>query len=158
MLTGRRGFEEPGRADLIAAILHKEPDCGELPPLLERLTKKCLAKDPDARWQSAADLWDELEWVAIGGAERRRAARFRFRLPVKMTLAIASVAVAFLAAGIYIADRPYVDLSHVRFTPMVMDPGFNQFPRWSPDGRSFVYMHNGVLMLRSLDAPVPIRV
>src|SRR5260370_29975882 len=125
MVTGRRAFEEPGRADLIAAILHKEPDCGELPPALERLTKKCLVKDPDARWQSAADLRDELEWVAIGGGERRRASRFKFRVPVKLTLAIAGVAVAFLAAGIYLADRPYVDLSHVRFTPMALHPAYN---------------------------------
>ena len=30
---------------------------------LERLLKKCFAKNPEDRWQSAADLSDELTWI-----------------------------------------------------------------------------------------------
>jgi len=30
---------------------------------LERVVKKCLAKDPDERWQSASDLAAELNWM-----------------------------------------------------------------------------------------------
>ena len=30
---------------------------------LDRLLRKCLAKDPDERWQSAADLGAELRWI-----------------------------------------------------------------------------------------------
>jgi len=32
--------------------------------------RKCLAKNPDRRWQTAADLRDELEWIASGAAAR----------------------------------------------------------------------------------------
>jgi eukaryotic-like serine/threonine-protein kinase len=35
-----------------------------VPRSLERLIQKCLAKDPDERWQTARDLADELKWIA----------------------------------------------------------------------------------------------
>ena len=158
MLTGRRAFEGSSRARLISSILGKEPIWGELPPDLERAVKRCLVKDPEGRWQSAADLRDELEWLAARPASARSRTRFRLHVPLRPALFTAAVAVAACAIGIFLADRPEVDVSQVRFTPMVMDPGYNNFPSWSPDGRSFAYMHNGVLMLRSFDAPVPVRV
>ncbi len=37
------------------------------PPALDRVVRKCLAKDPDDRWQTAHDLHDELKWIAEGG-------------------------------------------------------------------------------------------
>ena len=36
------------------------------PPGLDRLVRKCLAKDPEARWQNASDVADELRWIAAG--------------------------------------------------------------------------------------------
>lgn len=72
LLTGRRAFEGADSASISAAILKEEP-----PPLTSplaskafaRLVRKCLAKDPDDRWQSAIDLRDELLWIASGDAE-----------------------------------------------------------------------------------------
>ncbi len=68
MLSGRRAFEGKSQASLIAAILEREPPpLTELvplaPALLDHLVKRCLAKDPDARWQSALDLKAQLEWI-----------------------------------------------------------------------------------------------
>src|SRR5262249_39996157 len=34
------------------------------PALLDHLVERCLAKDPEARWQSAEDLRGELAWIA----------------------------------------------------------------------------------------------
>ena len=73
MVTGQRAFAGANQASLIAAILTTEPPrVSELqassPPLLDHLIRKCLAKDPDERWRSAADLAGELEWlVGLGG-------------------------------------------------------------------------------------------
>ena len=36
------------------------------PPGFDRIVRKCLAKDPEDRWQSAADLGSELKWVSEG--------------------------------------------------------------------------------------------
>ena len=71
MATGKPAFSGASRASLIAAILTTEPPpISQLqpltPPALERVVKKCLAKDPDERWQSASDLASELQWIAGG--------------------------------------------------------------------------------------------
>ncbi len=72
MVTGKKAFEGNSQASLIAAIMHVDPptlsSSQELSPhALDRLVKKCLAKDPDRRWNSAHDLHDELVWIAEGG-------------------------------------------------------------------------------------------
>ena len=36
------------------------------PPALDRVVKTCLAKDPEDRWQSAADAGRQLRWLAEG--------------------------------------------------------------------------------------------
>ena len=43
------------------------------PQALDRLVKKCLAKDPDDRWQSSSDLASEWNWIAEGGSQTAQA-------------------------------------------------------------------------------------
>jgi serine/threonine-protein kinase len=67
MATGRRAFAGSSPASVAAAILHDTPPPvsairPEIPVTFERLVMKCLAKDPDVRWQSASDVADELRW------------------------------------------------------------------------------------------------
>src|SRR5271169_2592436 len=74
MATGKPAFFGKSRASLIAAILTTEPPpITQLQPLtpvaLEHVVKKCLAKDPDERWQSASDLSSELNWILAGGSQ-----------------------------------------------------------------------------------------
>src|SRR5215468_6417248 len=71
MVSGKRAFEGKTLVSVAASILEKEPEpIRTIQPLaptsLERVIKKCLAKDPDARWQSAGDLASELRWIAEG--------------------------------------------------------------------------------------------
>ena len=65
MLTGRKAFEGKSQASLISAILASEPrPIAELRPMtpirVGRIVRRCLAKDPDNRWQSARDIVLEL--------------------------------------------------------------------------------------------------
>jgi serine/threonine protein kinase len=69
MMTGKRAFEGKTLVSVAASILEKEPEPIRIlqpltPPSLERVIKKCLAKEPDERWQSAGDLASELKWIA----------------------------------------------------------------------------------------------
>jgi eukaryotic-like serine/threonine-protein kinase len=70
MATGNPAFVAKTRASLIAAILTTVPQSitqlqPMTPPALERVVLKCLAKDPEERWQSASDLASELAWIDI---------------------------------------------------------------------------------------------
>jgi eukaryotic-like serine/threonine-protein kinase len=76
MATGKPAFTGKNRASLIASILTTEPPSISqlqplIPPALERVVKKCLAKDPDDRWQSASDLASELAWIQEGDSHAR---------------------------------------------------------------------------------------
>ena len=73
MSPGARAFEGSTRASLVSAILRDEPrSVSQLQPMapapLDRLVRKCLAKDPEDRWQSARDVGSELEWVRGSGS------------------------------------------------------------------------------------------
>jgi len=74
MATGKPAFVGKSRASLIAAILSTEPPLmSTLQPMtpvgLERIVRKCLAKDPEERWQSASDLASELNWMSENGSQ-----------------------------------------------------------------------------------------
>jgi len=73
MIAGRRAFEGRSQASLIAAIMGSQPPslfsvAAPASAALDRIVRRCLAKDPEDRWQSAADLASELKWLAQGGA------------------------------------------------------------------------------------------
>jgi len=75
MLTNSRPFNADSQAALIAAVLEHDPTPVSdrqplIPPSLDRIVQKCLAKHPDERWQTARDLKSELVWVREGRQER----------------------------------------------------------------------------------------
>ena len=76
MLTGKAAFEGENPASVIAAILEREPKPLEVSPPLDRVVKRCMAKDPEQRFQSALDLKTALEWaveqVPVPEATKRR--------------------------------------------------------------------------------------
>jgi len=66
MLTGRKAFEADSRRALMVAILDGEPAPlssrqPAAPQWLDDFLQRCLAKDPDQRWQTAQDLLLELQ-------------------------------------------------------------------------------------------------
>ncbi len=72
MATGQRPFSGDSPASVIGAILKDTP-----PPIsarqpvaplaLDHLVERCLAKDPDERWQHIGDVRHEIEWIASNG-------------------------------------------------------------------------------------------
>jgi eukaryotic-like serine/threonine-protein kinase len=80
MTTGQRAFDGATKANVIAAVLERNPapvsagraavDSGEAtPPLLDAIVARCLSKDLDQRWQTASDLRHALTWIADGVAD-----------------------------------------------------------------------------------------
>ena len=69
--------------------------CDVAPAALDRVLKKCLAKDRDERWQSARDLKAALEVVSGGGTEVKAQAK---GLLYTQGWIVAGVVVAVVAA------------------------------------------------------------
>ncbi len=74
MLTGRAAFQGKSQLSVASAILEKDPEPISAlqpmtPPALDRTVRKCLAKDPEDRWQTARDLLLELKWISEAGSQ-----------------------------------------------------------------------------------------
>jgi serine/threonine-protein kinase len=93
MVTGTRPFQGDTPASVIGAILKDDPPPVTsrqplTPPALDPVVARCFEKDPDARWQSAADLQPILGWVGDGvlvstlASPRRSSSRLRQSLPL----------------------------------------------------------------------------
>ncbi len=77
--TGKAAFAGDSQASIIAAVLEKAPipprDLRrDVPPSLQAVVYRCLEKDPDRRWQCAADVASELRRVAKAPERRAPAA------------------------------------------------------------------------------------
>jgi Tol biopolymer transport system component/predicted Ser/Thr protein kinase len=149
MLTGKRAFEGSSPASVIAAIMERPaPSIATIaPPALDRLLQRCLAKDPDDRWQSARDLKAELEWIASASGEGTTVptAVARHRLLPWIATAIA---IAVAAGASWIAYRPTrpVDRPLMRFSadlgPEAVE-GVNITAAISRDGTRLAFVARG---------------
>jgi serine/threonine-protein kinase len=80
MVTGGRAFEASTPVSLVGAVLEREPAPLHerqplTPPALERLVRRCLAKDPDDRWDTAHDVAVRLREIAEADSETEDQAR-----------------------------------------------------------------------------------
>jgi eukaryotic-like serine/threonine-protein kinase len=69
MVTGQRAFQGKSQLSVASAILEKDPTpistVKPLTPLsLDHAIRRCFAKDPEERWQTARDLALEIKWLA----------------------------------------------------------------------------------------------
>jgi serine/threonine protein kinase/Tol biopolymer transport system component len=133
MLTGQRAFAGNTSSSVIAAILERSPRpvsalLPTSPPALDRIVKTCLAKNPDERWRSAADLRLQLD----GLREELQAAppptavqtpHFVHRIAWPLVLLFAA-ATAWLAA--------------LHFRPLSASPPLVRLSLLPPPGASFL--------------------
>jgi Tol biopolymer transport system component/predicted Ser/Thr protein kinase len=157
MLMGKRAFSGSSQASVIAAILERPaPSVAEVAPApLDRVLRKCLAKDPDDRWQTARDLKDEIEWLA-SAPETGKVAPSRSR-PGRLTgIAAAVLAIALGLAGWLFWPKSEVPPQVTRFqVALPENANFDQYVSLSPDGRKLVFNAMGNqdgLWIRDMDA------
>src|SRR5579872_2644026 len=148
MATGRKAFEGKSQASVISAIMKAEPEpISTLQPLaqaaLDHVVQTCLAKDPDARWQTAHDVLVELKWITEAGSRRGTTpvalSKKRARLPWVVTAA--ACAIAILLAVSRAREKP-AEVQTARFLiqpPRGVTLGSEDYPVVSPDGQLLVF-------------------
>jgi len=130
MLSGRRAFGGDSPASGIAHVLKSEPDpILGLTPAMERVIRKCLAKDPDDRWQTIGDAVEGLELAstAPGVAVPRRSGRRRWIATAAVVIALAAAWFSARWIGGYSGTpRPVVVLMDSTLPERVYDPATRQ--------------------------------
>ncbi len=154
MATGRKAFSGGTQASLISSIMKEDPPpisqvAPMSPPALDRVVRKSLAKDPEDRWQTAADLGSELKWIGEGGGSqtgiaaptvetRRGGARW---LPWAAAIVLGALGV--------LAGRSLRRAPEVPVTRSSIDlPAQMELERWSalalsPDGSALTFAATG---------------
>ena len=161
VITGKPAFEGASPASVIAAIMERSaPSIAHVaPPALDRLLQRCLAKDPEDRWQTARDLKAEIEWIGRTPAiEATSKPASQSRLGW-MVAAIATVAAFVAGVMLWAPWRPSPDPPKVvRFQiPPPEGVTLGREFALSPDGSKLAYHAAGAdgvqrLWLRTMDA------
>ena len=135
-------------------ITGKRSQESELPPPLEPIVMRCLAKDPDERWQSARDLKWALESGMIGPVSAPSRPRY--------TVLLAGLAVAALLVAAFALVRFREQASPrdpVRMSILLPEKSRPMSLAVSPDGRTIamVLVKEGKqqIWVRPLDALEP---
>jgi Tol biopolymer transport system component len=164
MVTGTKAFAGKTQASLLGAILKDEPaPISTLhpvtPPALDHLVHKCLAKNPEDRWQSARDLTSELKWIAETASRAvvpaPAVARHtgRERLVWLSALTLVALVAAVFAVRAFRPPSPAAEMRVDITTPPTVDMVSLAM---SPDGEKVVFVAaseaRSRLWLRSLNA------
>ncbi len=145
MLSGQRAFRRETPAETMAAVLKEDPaelTNSERPisPALDRITRRCLEKSPEQRFQSAKDLAFALE--ALSGSSYSTAKHAAVEsaggksgwmvAAACIFVAILAVAAAYLF-GRHGGDRP------ATFQHLTFQRGYIKRARFAPDGQNVIY-------------------
>jgi hypothetical protein len=174
MLSGRCAFLGESAADTLSAILKEEPpDLSEknknIDPVLERVVRHCLEKNPEERFDSASDLAFALEFLSTPSGigldtsaqviAPKKIARLSRRW---MWAVLALTAVALIVIGRLSVRLPPpsgdAPSAWVEIGPPNRSFAFIPGPAISPDGRQIAFWapdETGKvgLWIRSLDSP-----
>ena len=154
MVTGQRAFPEDSMAGVMASIIRGEPQkvsdsVPSVPLDLERITTRCLRKEPERRFQSMADLRVELLEVqeAVKSGSFVSADLVQKARPSQSRKAWLAVAAAVLLVGmavtawLFTRGQPAED-TPPRTTPFTTSVDLERDPAISPDGKSIAYAWN----------------
>jgi hypothetical protein len=155
MLTGRQTFAGESVTDMLAAVIHRDPDWTGVPETLRPLLRRCLEKDPKRRLREPLDGMLLLE----PGTQPPAAAGSRFGLISTAAAAVFLLAFAVLALVHFGKKPPAAEMVRLQFSlpPNVTFSRSGIFAI-SPDGRRVAFSAFGAdgvprIWIRDLASP-----
>jgi len=150
MASGKKAFDEPASVQTLSAIISKEPPPldFQLPAPLRWIIDRCLSKNPGNRYESTRDLYHELRYIRDHLSEVGRSTdqapavtvpvrgKRRWYVPAA-AFALGAILPIALALARMPPARP--DPSEYRFTPFSFEPGGQNWPVFSTDGKAVAY-------------------
>ena len=137
LLVGKRPFDRDGALATMAAIRLDDPTppskaapTRKIPPRVDRVVLRALAKEPAARF---ADMTSFAAALREAAGSRRR----RWLVPAIAVGALAVAAGAAWALTRGSGDGPTITVTASR--RLTLDAGCEEYPRLTPDGRRVIY-------------------
>ena len=101
MVSGKRAFTGESGVEVMSAILRQEPPelNTALPPVLDRMIRRCLEKKPEERFQSALDLAFALESISgttSSGTQQIPRPQRRYAWMLALVVGVGLMAVMFI--------------------------------------------------------------
>ncbi|MCG3157658.1 MAG: Serine/threonine-protein kinase PknD [bacterium] len=143
-LAGRPAFNGEYEQSVIYSILNEEPQPltglrAELPPALDRILRKALAKHPAERYQHISELLADLQRMEAGAPVGVPTRRFRLTAPLRWGI----VGLALLGGALWLLVQPGAEVAQTRKSIAVLP--FVPITK-SEEDRSFAAgIHNDVL-------------
>jgi len=146
-LTGTRAFAGKSTVDTLHKIIHADPPSvrsihPELPAELQRITRKCLAKDPDERYQSAKDLAIDLRAAVreLGSAPDVTAAQPPRRNGAALVISVVVLVAIVVAVAWFAAKHEQARSAPVLSVRTLTSSGDVIEAAISPDGKYVSYV------------------
>jgi len=139
MVSGKRAFSGDSAVEVMSAILKQEPPelDAALPPVLDRMIRRCLEKKPEERFQSALDLAFALESISgttsSGTQQIGKSRRFPWMIALAAGLCVLVGALMFFV-GRRTSHAPSPSFQRVTFRRGIVAGG-----RFANAGRTIVY-------------------
>jgi len=148
MLSGRRAFAGATPADTMSAILNADPPemietAHPVPPMLDRLVRRCLEKNSEERFQSARDIGFNLDAMSTTTGHGTGAVTI-LDVPARLTRVWVAAALALgltvgAAAAWVVAGRARATPAAATFQQLTFRRGTITAARFSPNGETVVY-------------------
>jgi serine/threonine protein kinase len=156
MLGGKRAFAGGSSVEVMSAILKDDPPelPASVPPVFDRIMRRCLQKDRELRFQTAADLLFALQFLPHSPTQVERPKRSAWSKWATLGAAtIMAVAVYWLGAR---RPSPSAPAEFV-LRRLTNGAALTSNAVISPDGKLVAYDQDGAIWVQQVDSDTAIR-
>jgi serine/threonine protein kinase/WD40 repeat protein len=142
MLTGHHAFSGETEVDTMTAVLREEPkeidlETTNIPPAFQEITRHCLEKEPENRFQSTRDLAFALETISLPDSKTVRYARNRTQ--TKRILLWVAAGVLIAAGLLLLGTRLRFKPTPITYRQLTFEQGTVYSARFARDGQEIIY-------------------